>query len=362
MKTSRARALFACAALCAPLLASCFGIPEDRARQDESVGAGEAGGVAVRVVDGLAAVRELAAGRLVLWAQSPVLEIELTPSAAAVQEWKITVENALPDAELRAETSDGAPLLVTPTEEGHGCATHRAWTVRLIPGLRATLRVSSPDAEIAQRWSFAVLNDTHGADVIREAAPSLNANAQLRLVVSGGDLGAGNGRSDLLAVQEALCALRVPFYATVGNNDAGSTAWHDLFGRHSFHFAFRGVAFSFVDSASASVAPRTYEWFDDWARRAGARPHVTVTHVPPLDPLGSRGGGFRSREEAGKFLRGLAGGGVDLLLCGHLHLYYSLEEGGIPTVIGGAHGQHTIVDVDPDSGSIAPARVWSAAP
>ncbi len=187
------------------------------------------------------------------------------------------------------------------------------------------------------------------------------------MIISSGDINGGREKSKMLDVQEALRELRVPFYTTNGNNDVGPTlshAWHEVFGRHSFSFAFRGVKFSFVDSASASVAPLVYDWLRDWLQDAGG-PHILVTHIPPLDPLGTRNAGFRSRNEAAKFLNMLAKGETDLILCGHLHHYYDYELAGIPTVVSGpnghengASGRYLVVNVDPTTGSFSTSRVW----
>jgi hypothetical protein len=65
---------------------------------------------------------------------------------------------------------------------------------------------------------------------------------------------------------------------------------------------------------------------------------VVLTHVPPLDPTGLRGGGFRSRKEAGKLLQKLARGRVDALFLGHIHSFYAFSAAGVPTYISGGGG------------------------
>ena len=96
--------MIAALALCA-----CTRPGEDRALAEAQVGVAIADGVTVAVTDRLAAIRTLAPGQLELWASAPVLEVVLDVPAAAAGPWRITVANALPDAELRTGELEGIP-------------------------------------------------------------------------------------------------------------------------------------------------------------------------------------------------------------------------------------------------------------
>ena len=63
-----------------------------------------------------------------------------------------------------------------------------------------------------------------------------------------------------------------------------------------------------------------------------------MTHIPLLDPDGTRGGAFASRLEAAEVLSSLKDHRVDLLLYGHVHTYRYFHQAGIPTVISGGGG------------------------
>ncbi len=117
--------------------------------------------------------------------------------------------------------------------------------------------------------------------------------------------------------------------------------WHELFGRHSFHLSFKGVRFSLVDAARATIDPLVHGWLGGWLDTGRDNVHVFVCHVPPLDPVGERGLAFRSRAEAAKLLAGLHRGAVDLTLYGHHHTHRAFENAGIEAHIsgGGAAGQ-----------------------
>ncbi len=129
-------------------------------------------------------------------------------------------------------------------------------------------------------------------------------------------------------------------FSTVGNHEMGAPAneWHRLFGPFNVHFGFKGALFSLLDSGNATLDPTVYEWLDDWLRQARSEVHIVLTHVPPLDPVGVRGGGFRSRKEAAKLIARLGEGKVDGLFLGHIHSYYAFSAGGTPTYLSGGGG------------------------
>ena len=182
-------------------------------------------------------------------------------------------------------------------------------------------------------------------------------------MLGAGDLTERGHVDELERYQEELRTLRVPYYTTLGNHELGEnpTLFHDWFGRGNFHFGFRGVEFTLLDSASATLDPMVYEWLDGWLRAGSNRVHLVAMHIPPIDPIGVRGGGFASRNEAAKLLTRLANGRVDLTLYGHIHSYYEFDNAGIPAHISGGGGaiperfdgvgrHFLVVDVSADGG------------
>jgi 3',5'-cyclic AMP phosphodiesterase CpdA len=203
------------------------------------------------------------------------------------------------------------------------------------------LTLTPPDADAAQPFVFAVLSDVQRAvDDVDEVFARMNEDPELRFVVSTGDLVNTGTRSELERFQRELGGLDIPLYSTVGNHEMGAPArhWHELFGPFNVHFQYRGATFSLVDSGNATIDPTVYGWLDDWLAGARRRVHVVLTHFPPLDPIGGRGGGFRSRKEAAKFVQKLGEGSVDALFLGHIHSYYAFSSAGIPTYISGGGG------------------------
>src|SRR5262245_49684677 len=88
------------ASLALALLAACTRPAEQRAEAEIPIGTAAITDARVVVAGGLAAVRDLTDHRLELWAQSPVLSIELTIGNTAGGDWTIIVRNTPVDAVL----------------------------------------------------------------------------------------------------------------------------------------------------------------------------------------------------------------------------------------------------------------------
>lgn len=326
--------------------AGCLRPASERAERDLEVGQGTAGGVTFEVEGGLAAIRRLEPGRIELWAQAPLLEVRARSAPGATATWLLVVENACPDSVLVARS--GVSTSTRLVEPPGSPATRRSFALSLARAAEARFSVGPPDASAPGSLRFAIINDLHvrtdDASDLRDAITLLDTDGALRFVLSAGDITQAGEEAELARVQEELRALRVPFYATVGNHEVspfGESAWPERFGRHSSHFWFAGVCFSLVDSSTATIDPTVYGWLDEWLAGARGRPHVFVTHMPVIDPVGTRNASFRSRKEAGKLLARLAGGRVDLVLHGHVHSFYAFFEGGIPAYISAAGGPMT---------------------
>jgi hypothetical protein len=321
------------------MAAGCPGASEERARDDLEIGNGSAAGVSIAVADGLAHVRDMEEGAITLWAQSPVLDVTLDVDSGAVMGWVLAIHNCMPGAELVATSESGAAVAVTALDAER--PTSRRWLLALPPGDRVMIRVAPADAEVAEPWRVVVMGDIQqGLPTVDEMFDAINRTPGARMVMSTGDLVEDGLESEYRLLATQLETLGIPYYSTIGNHELfGDTdRWKRRFGRFNIHFTFKGVTFSFVDSANASIDPMIYEWLDGWL---AARPdglHVFGTHFPPLDPFGVRSGSFRSRKEAAKLLSRLSAGGVDLTLYGHIHSYYGYSNAGIEAHISGGGG------------------------
>lgn len=319
-------------AVCA---SACLDVAEERSRVDARVGSAEHAGLRVRVRNGAAAVRELTASSLQLWASAPSLEIELR--ADAPTSLQLRIQNAIADGVLSA-SHEGDPLSVTETERAP--VTDVRYSVNLPTGV-TTLRFGAPDDAIEEPFRFAVFADVQEAiDTVQDLFGRMNETPMLRFVLMSGDLTQQGTVAQLERFQQELRKLQIPCFATLGNHELGASEdnYHRLFGRGSYHFVFKGAHFTLLDDASATVAPQTYEWLDGWLNEGRDAFHSVYMHLPPLDVSGVRNGAMASRAEADLLLSKLARGGVDLTVYGHVHTYDAYTNAGIPAFITGGGG------------------------
>lgn len=344
--------------LTAPLALSCLDVAEGRARRDLEVGKASAGEARVVVDEGLAAIRHLAPGELSLWASAPVLSIRLTDAVGGP--WTVTIENMLADAELSAHAGDKrvpVELVAAPYP------TQRTFRLTVPPGAETTLSLRPPDAARLEPWRFAVFADVQeDIDRVQDIYAKMNETEGIRFALISGDLTSRGSAEQLERFQREMKTLAFPCYATLGNHELGTRddLYHEWFGRGNYRFVFRGVQFTVLDSASATIDPLAYRWLSGWLAEGRDRLHVVTMHLAPLDPVGSRNGAFASRAEANKLLTMLADGRVDVTFYGHIHSFYAFENAGIPAYISGGGGaiperldgigRHFVtVDVEPPS-------------
>lgn len=354
----RAQAPVALALVLAAVGPSCLEVAEGRAKRDLEVGRGEAAGVRFEVEQGLAAVRAVAPGRLALWAGAPAFAVRA--GAGPGGRWRLEVENALPDLALEARREGGGPIAVTAEPPGPA-PTERAWTFELPAGEAATLALAPPDAADESPYRFAVFADVQERiDDVQDIYAKMNEDPSIRFSLISGDLTDQGTRGQLERFQREMKSLNFPCYSTLGNHELGTDdkLYQEYFGRGNYRFDYRGVRFTMLDSASATIAAPVYDWLDGWLAEGAGRAHVAAMHIPPLDPVGARNGGFASRAEANKLLAKLADGGVDLTFYGHVHSYYAYSNAGIPAYVTGGGGaiperldgigrHFLVVDVDP---------------
>lgn len=367
---ARGRALTVATMMLALPSGGCLDAADGRARLDLLVGQAEGSPGTVVVADGLATVRTLAAGEIALWAQSPVLSFRLSPRAGDDAPLSVTVENALPDAQLTASADDGRAVTVAVADSA--LPTVRRWTVTRPSDTPLSFTVGPPDAQASAPFRFAVFGDVQDAiDRVGDVYARMNLDPALRFVLIAGDLTEQGGADELERFRHELqSGLRIPCYATLGNHELGATEglFQQRYGRGSYHFVYQGVHFTMLDSASAMIAPLTAEWLDGWLAAGADAVHVVAMHVPPLDPTGIRNGAFASRGEAAALVGRLAAANVDATFYGHVHTFRAFSHAGIPAYITGGGGaiperfdgigrHYLAVDVNPSSALLEPALV-----
>jgi len=340
------------------LMLGCVRPAKERAERDQDVGKATSAELDVRVAHGLAAVRVLEPGHLVLWSSAPGWELELDARAAG--SLRLDVENCMSDVELSALTNAARVTRVSSE-----LPTRKTFELELPEG-SSRFRLAAPDAGDRGTWKFALMSDVQEAiDEVQDIYQRVNEEDDVRFLLGAGDLTQQGTVGQLRRFRDELASLDVPYYTTLGNHELGTNppAYHDYYGRGNFQFVFRGVVFTLVDSASATLDPLVYDWLDGWLARGKNSVHVVGMHIPPLDPTGVRNGAFASRGEAAALLARLAESRVDLTLYGHIHSYYEFDNAGIPAFISGGGGaiperfddmgrHFMVMDIDADRGVV----------
>jgi hypothetical protein len=316
-------------------LVACTRPGSERALADLEVGSAILGGASVSVADGMAAVRKLVDREVELWASAPAIEVTIFIDATSAGAWKIVVDNTPVDAVLVA---DGTTIVREPIEGARPTVATFHVTVR--SGAN-TFVVAPPDWDVPGPFKVAAMADIQGAmGSVDEVFARISTTPDLRFVVGMGDITDRAEVAEYELFEQKLLSLDIPFYTTIGNHELWSDAerWFTRYGRMNFQFTFKGTAFTFVDSGDAGLDPIVEAWLDGWLANAADRPHIFLTHMPPIDPVGYRYGGFRSMRDAQRLLARLVAGSVDLTLYGHIHTYVEFENAGIPAHISGGGG------------------------
>ncbi|MEZ4258080.1 MAG: metallophosphoesterase [Polyangiaceae bacterium] len=317
---------------------SCVNVARRRAEADLDVGRASADALDVEMVDGLACVRAIGPGALTLRAQAPTVRGRVTVKGGAPT-LTVTVDNVHADARFVARAPDGA-LLPSAGEP----PTRRKQIVRRVTVPAAgvvELDVSAPTAADSGPFDVGVLADVQEAiATVGEVYARINEHPSLEFVLFTGDLTRQGRREQLEEFERREQELDVPLYATLGNHELGAERvyFQEMYGRGSYSFVHRGVRFTMLDSASATLDPLVYGWLDGWLEQGRDATHVVAMHIAPFDPVGLRNGSFASRAEAAMLVSRLARGRVDVTLYGHVHSFYAFANGGIPAYISGGGG------------------------
>ncbi len=255
-------------------------------------------------------------------------------TAAACRFDTVQAGDTLDDAAVDVpcdDTADAAPALVDPA--AGACVTYDApendplSLAPLVMRHRLRLDVTADDC-----IRFAVWGNTAGDVARTERIVGEVARAEPLFALITGDLTNNGALGQLRGVVEKLDALPVPWYATLGDQDVAGTAGDDYraeIGASTFAFDAGPARIIVLDSGNLGLATDDRRalsgWLAEGSRLWWSTPppptRLVFTHVPPYDPLGVRGDGFRHRPEAAAFVASLRRGRVPLLFSSQFGVY-----------------------------------------
>ncbi|MBN2435134.1 MAG: metallophosphoesterase [Spirochaetes bacterium] len=341
-------------------LLSCDVPQNENYELDKEVGIASVDGAQVEVVSGLGVINNIEPGKLEIHQSAPQIKLVIDPGKSGISEWQIELSNSVRNT--YALSDDSVTIL---SESQNGIKYSLKCEVPVNKKISIYFKTTEEDPV------FAVFSDVQRAvSEVSDIFEAINSDDDLQFVLSTGDLTSNGTKSEIKRFIKELENLAVPFYTTMGNHDSFDSQykyWHKVFGRTSFRFIYRDTLFVFLDSSSGVLYHELYDDLEGWLGLSDGL-KIVLTHYPIVDPSGTRGGSFSSRNEAYKLLSLLGENGTDLLLFGHIHSYYKYTLAGIDCRISGGGGamperydgigRHYLkIEVDPDNEKYSIERV-----
>lgn len=320
---------------------ACLNVAENRAFLEDKVGSASLGSIFIEVEQGLASIRKLEVVEkqieIELWAQAPQINVTIrTKGQSTLTTLNLKIHNVMTNSQVKYRDHQSMSNI----ELSYTQPTVIEGTIPLKEEL-VYLTLIPPTPAPEQTWKFALFADVQERlDGLADLLRPLGKESVLFALISG-DLTSMGQTHELVEFQSQMQAhLPFPCYATIGNHELGTASlpFYHFFGRGTFSFEYSNVRFSLLDGASATLAPQSKTKLNHWLNLAEDQMHVITTHIPILDPDGTRGGAFASRLESTALLSDFQLHKVDLLLYGHVHTFRSFTQAGIPAVISGGGG------------------------
>lgn len=191
--------------------------------------------------------------------------------------------------------------------------------------------------------AFAVWGNEAGNRQVRgQILEAVAADPEILFFVVNGDLSRSGIERDLDAAIEAFDAMPVPWFATLGERDLEPTGADGLASRlGAFNYALDAGPARLIalDSANGSLTSAIYSRLREWlATGDGPDTRLVFMHIPPLDPFGLRGQGFKNRPEASRALAVLQRGEVARVFASHLATWSAERMGNVPVQLTGGGG------------------------
>ena len=218
-----------------------------------------------------------------------------------------------------------------------------------LPSTPMRVRLRTRNA-VAGSFTFAVWGNIAGQmDTLDRVISAVNEAEPNFSVVSGDFTKFGRGEK-FEAITEHLDAnLESPWFGTLGDRDVFGSAefmYPNFLGASNFAFDVGMLRIIVLDTANRSLGLTAQSLLANWlsdsplgwpgALIPGGR--IVVTHVAPFDPFGSRGLGFRDRNEGATVMAQLLHSGVSHLFTSHLSTYRNETLDGLQIIHSGGAG------------------------
>jgi len=200
-------------------------------------------------------------------------------------------------------------------------------------------------------WSFAVAGDSRDdRDGIFPRILSEVDRSDMEFLLHTGDLEGVGGEAAWETFRRRTEGFRKPLRVVIGNHEIRNPGTRDGFAKFfglpgtNYSFTHKDAHFAIVDNADGSLPEETLSWLDrDLAEHPKRKGKISVLfvamHAPPrTDGIFPHGTVSEYGEQSGRFHEILKRRKVDAVLCGHEHMHYVEEWGGIRVVVSGGAG------------------------
>jgi predicted phosphodiesterase len=285
---------------------------------------------------------EVSPGQITLRADTPNLDFSLmVPNGAILTSQLLTIHNLASDRLQLTAFPLGTRVVRS------GVTTVQLLLPPLMSGIHQFSISNQPLHE--NNVTIAVLGDSQG---FNEALSNIVGDINLEQVdfaLHLGDITPSGQFSQYAAAAAVLADLQIPLYATPGNHDVkgnGSVHYTQFFGAQNIVYTYGGIFFISLDTSALGINLSFQQWLEDQLQRAGTRPIVVYTHVPPTDPRPGNDHGFLDSHQADIFLALMNQYHVTLVLNGHIHLYNTTVHDNVLYLTSGGAGAALVASPD----------------
>jgi predicted phosphodiesterase len=218
---------------------------------------------------------------------------------------------------------------------------------RLLPAILFLLVGSAQ----AFGWSFAVCGDSRADKngIFPQVLAAVD-RSDMEFLIHTGDMENGGGTASWKKFRARAATFRKPIHPVIGNWELRGGGTAERFARFfgltgsSYSFTYRDTHFAVVDDANGSLSAETLAWLD---RDLSAHPKgkggtaflIVAMHIPPrTDGIFPHGTVSAFGDQSEKLYRILARHAVDAVLCGHEHMQYTEDWGGVLVLVSGGAG------------------------
>jgi len=207
-------------------------------------------------------------------------------------------------------------------------------------------RITTPPESLTE-WTFAAYGDTRTRPAAHRRVVAAMLEASPRLILHTGDLVAsGELLDDWYHFFPVIGTFsrNLPFYPAIGNHEHNAALYYELlpipsgggdYGSEWYTFTYGNCQFFALDSCRR-IAEQT-EWLQQQLNQpwpTGVDWRIAMFHQPPFSS-GLHGGSETIQQQWCPLLED---GGVDVVFCGHDHLYERSVHGGVQYVTLGTGG------------------------